>query len=110
MEWMSSDNYQEYYTSYLGKETEDLFEDKEFRKFVNSKGLYFGKEVPLNHSIDNSLSRYEGAFCCQVPINLDLLSLYINKGDLTKVRGLNVNEALVQFKIFNLINEKINQC
>ena len=68
MEWMSSDNYQEYYTSYLGKETEDLFEDKEFRKFVNSKGLYFGKEVPLNHSIDNSLSRYEGAFCCQVSL------------------------------------------
>ena len=67
MEWMSSDNYQEYYTSYLGKETEDSFEDKEFRKFVNSIGLYFGKEVPLNHSIDNSLSRYEGAFCCQVP-------------------------------------------
>ena len=52
MEWMSSDNYQEYYTSYLGKETEDSFEDKEFRRFVNSIGLYFGKEVPLNHSID----------------------------------------------------------
>ena len=52
MEWMSSDNYQEYYTSYLGKETEDTFKDKEFRKFVNSIGLYFGKEVPLNHSID----------------------------------------------------------
>ena len=51
-EWMSSDNYQEYYTSYLGKETEDSFEDKEFRRFVNSIGLYFGKEVPLNHSID----------------------------------------------------------
>ena len=48
MEWMSSDNYQEYYTKYLGKETEDTFEDKEFRKFVNSIGLYFGKEVPLN--------------------------------------------------------------
>ena len=51
-EWMSSDNYEEYYTSYLGKETEDSFEDKEFRRFVNSIGLYFGKEVPLNHSID----------------------------------------------------------
>ena len=52
MEWMSSDNYEEYYTSYLGKETEDSFKDKEFRRFVNSIGLYFGKEVPLNHSID----------------------------------------------------------
>ena len=48
MEWMSSDNYEEYYTKYLGKETEDSFKDKEFRSFVNSIGLYFGKEVPLN--------------------------------------------------------------
>ena len=54
MEWTSSDNYQEYYTSYLGKETEDTFKDKEFRKFVNSIGLYFGKEVPLNDLLNTS--------------------------------------------------------
>lgn len=54
MEWMSSDNYQEYYKKYLGKETEDSFEDKEFRKFVNSIGLYLGKEVPLNHILNTS--------------------------------------------------------
>ena len=54
MEWMSSDNYQEYYKKYLGKETEDSFEDKEFRKFVNSIGLYLGKEVPLNDTLNTS--------------------------------------------------------
>ena len=54
MEWMSSDNYQEYYTKYLGKETEDSFEDKEFRRFVNSIGLYFGKDVPLNDLLNTS--------------------------------------------------------
>ena len=54
MEWMSSDNYQEYYTKYLGKKTEDTFEDKEFRKFVNSIGLYLGKEVPLNDILNTS--------------------------------------------------------
>ena len=54
MEWMSSDNYEEYYTKYLGKETEDSFKDKEFRSFVNSIGLYFGKEVPLNDLFNTS--------------------------------------------------------
>ena len=54
MEWMSSDNYEEYYTKYLGKETEDSFKDKEFRRFVNSIGLYFGKEVPLNDLFNTS--------------------------------------------------------
>ena len=54
MEWMSSDNYEEYYTKYLGKETEDSFKDKEFRRFVNSIGLYFGKEVPLNDLLNTS--------------------------------------------------------
>ena len=54
MEWMSSDNYQEYYTGYLGKETEDTFEDKEFRRFVNNIGLYLGKEIPLNHTLNTS--------------------------------------------------------
>jgi len=54
MEWMSSDNYQEYYTKYLGKKTEDTFEDKEFRRFVNNIGLYLGKEIPLNHALNTS--------------------------------------------------------
>ena len=54
MEWMSSDNYQEYYTEYLGKETKDTFEDKEFRRFVNNIGLYLGKEIPLNHTLNTS--------------------------------------------------------
>ena len=54
MEWMSSDNYEEYYTKYLGKETEDSFEDKEFRRFVNNIGLYIGKEVPLNDLLNTS--------------------------------------------------------
>ena len=54
MEWMSSDNYEEYYTKYLGKETEDSFEDKEFRRFVNNIGLYIGKEVPLNDLFNTS--------------------------------------------------------
>jgi hypothetical protein len=54
MEWMSSDNYEEYYTKYLGKKTEDSFADKEFRRFVSNIGLYLGKEIPLNHTLNTS--------------------------------------------------------
>ena len=83
MEWMSSDNYQEYYTKYLGKETEDSFEDKEFRRFVNSIGLYFGKEVPLNDLFNTSWDS-------KISLTLDLkdclipdpeISIQINKDD-----------------------------
>ena len=46
-EWMSSDNYQEYYDNYI-LEIDNHMENTNFRKFVNSIGLYLGKEVPLN--------------------------------------------------------------
>ena len=83
MEWMSSDNYEEYYTKYLGKETEDSFKDKEFRSFVNSIGLYFGKEVPLNDLFNTSWDS-------KISLTLDLkdclipdpeISIQINKDE-----------------------------
>ncbi len=53
---MSFDNYQEYYTKYLGKETTDPFVDKEFINFYKNIGLYLGKEIPLNHKFKPSWS------------------------------------------------------
>ena len=46
--WDSFDNYEEYYTKYLGKEAEDPFKDKEFVNFYKNIGLYLNKEIPLN--------------------------------------------------------------
>ena len=46
--WDSFDNYEEYYTKYLGKEAEDSFKDKEFVNFYKNIGLYLNKEIPLN--------------------------------------------------------------
>jgi hypothetical protein len=60
--WMSFDNYEEYFTRYLSKETEDPFKDKEFINFYKNIGLYLNKEIPLNDSFipswgsDDSLS------------------------------------------------------
>ena len=60
--WMSFDNYEEYFTRYFSKETEDPFEDKEFINFYKNIGLYLNKEIPLNDSFfpswgsDDSLS------------------------------------------------------
>ena len=76
MEWMSSDNYQEYYTKYLGKKTEDTFEDKEFRKFVNSIGLYLGKEVPLNHTLNTSWDS-------KISLTLDLKDCLISNPEIS---------------------------
>ena len=76
MEWMSSDNYQEYYTKYLGKKTEDTFEDKEFRKFVNSIGLYLGKEVPLNDILNTSWDS-------KISLTLDLKDCLISNPEIS---------------------------
>ena len=48
--WMSFDNYEEYFTRYLGKEAKDPFKDKEFINFYKNIGLYLNKEIPLNDS------------------------------------------------------------
>ena len=116
MEWMSSDNYQEYYTKYLGKETEDTFEDKEFRKFVNSIGLYFGKEVPLNDlhntSWDTKISLTLDLKDCLIPdpeifvqLNEDDTEKYISYEILknydlnqAKILAPNLNEKFVSIK------------
>ena len=46
--WDSFDNYQEYYTRYIGIKDFDFFEDENFKQFVNNVGLYLNKEIPLN--------------------------------------------------------------
>jgi predicted nucleic acid-binding protein len=76
MEWMSSDNYEEYYTKYLGKKIEDTFEDKEFRKFVNSIGLYLGKEVPLNDILNTSWDS-------KISLTLDLKDCLISNPEIS---------------------------
>ena len=51
--WESFDNYQEFYSKYMGVEDDiNVIEDKNFHNFVNNIGLYLNKEVPLNHEID----------------------------------------------------------
>jgi hypothetical protein len=47
--WESFDNYEEYYTKYIGIEDFDYWTDKNFKHFVNNIGLYLNKEIPLNH-------------------------------------------------------------
>ncbi len=46
--WSSFDNYQEYYTRYIGIEDFDQWEDENFKQFVYNIGLYLNKEIPLN--------------------------------------------------------------
>ena len=51
--WESFDNYQEFYSKYMGVEDDiNVIKDKNFHNFVNNIGLYLNKEVPLNHEID----------------------------------------------------------
>jgi len=57
--WDSFDNYEEYYTKYLGKEAGDPFKDKEFINFYKNIGLYLNKEIPLNDSFIPSWSSKE---------------------------------------------------
>ena len=47
--WESFDNYEEYYTKYIGIEDFYYWTDKNFKHFVNNIGLYLNKEIPLNH-------------------------------------------------------------
>ena len=100
MEWMSSDNYQEYYTKYLGKETEDTFEDKEFRKFVNSIGLYFGKEVPLNDLLNTSWDT-------KISLTLDLKDCLILNPEIFVQLNEDDTEKYISYKI--LKNYDLNQ-
>ena len=100
MEWMSSDNYQEYYTKYLGKETEDTFEDKEFRKFVNSIGLYFGKEVPLNDLHNTSWDT-------KISLTLDLKDCLILNPEIFVQLNEDDTEKYISYKI--LKNYDLNQ-
>lgn len=100
MEWMSSDNYQEYYTKYLGKETEDTFEDKEFRKFVNSIGLYFGKDVPLNDLHNTSWDT-------KISLTLDLKDCLILNPEIFVQLNEDDTEKYISYEI--LKNYDLNQ-
>ena len=100
MEWMSSDNYQEYYTKYLGKETEDTFEDKEFRKFVNSIGLYFGKDVPLNDLLNTSWDT-------KISLTLDLKDCLILNPEIFVQLNEDDTEKYISYEI--LKNYDLNQ-
>jgi len=100
MEWMSSDNYQEYYTKYLGKETEDTFEDKEFRRFVNSIGLYFGKDVPLNDLLNTSWDS-------KISLTLDLKDCLISDPEISIQTNKDDSENYISYEI--LKNYDLNQ-
>ena len=100
MEWMSSDNYQEYYTKYLGKETENSFEDKEFRRFVNSIGLYFGKEVPLNDLHNTSWDT-------KISLTLDLKDCLIPDPEIFVQLNEDDTEKYISYEI--LKNYDLNQ-
>jgi len=100
MEWMSSDNYQEYYKKYLGKETEDSFEDKEFRKFVNSIGLYLGKEVPLNDTLNTSWDS-------KISLTLDLKDCLISNPEISVQIKDDDTENYISYEI--LKNYDLNQ-
>ena len=99
-EWMSSDNYEEYYTSYLGKETEDSFEDKEFRRFVNNIGLYIGKEVPLNDLLNTSWGS-------KISLTLDLKDCLILNPEIFVQLNEDDTEKYISYKI--LKNYDLNQ-
>ncbi|MDA7454368.1 hypothetical protein N8863_05805 [Candidatus Pelagibacter ubique] len=100
MEWMSSDNYQEYYTKYLGKETEDSFEDKEFRRFVNNIGLYIGKEVPLNDLFNTSWDS-------KISLTLDLKDCLISNPEIFVQLNEDDTENYISYEI--LKNYDLNQ-
>ena len=100
MEWMSSDNYQEYYTKYLGKETEDSFEDKEFRRFVNNIGLYIGKEVPLNDLFNTSWGS-------KISLTLDLKDCLILNPEIFVQLNEDDTEKYISYEI--LKNYDLNQ-
>ena len=100
MEWMSSDNYQEYYIKYLGKETEDTFEDKEFRRFVKSIGLYFGKEVPLNDLLNTSWDS-------KISLTLDLKDCLIPDPEILIQTNKDDSENYISYEI--LKNYDLNQ-
>ena len=72
--WDSFDNYQEYFTRYLGKEAEDPLEDKEFINFYTNIGLYLNKEIPLN---DKFAPSWNGDW----NNNEDILSLSLDLSD-----------------------------
>ena len=100
MEWMSSDNYEEYYTKYLGKETEDSFEDKEFRRFVNNIGLYIGKEVPLNDLLNTSWDS-------KISLTLDLKDCLIPDPEIFVQLNEDDTEKYISYEI--LKNYDLNQ-
>jgi predicted nucleic acid-binding protein len=100
MEWMSSDNYEEYYTKYLGKKIEDTFEDKEFRKFVNSIGLYLGKEVPLNDILNTSWDS-------KISLTLDLKDCLISNPEISVQIKDDDTENYISYEI--LKNYDLNQ-
>jgi len=54
--WESFDNYQEYYTKYIGIEDFDQWKDEKFKQFVYNIGLYLNKEIPLNDEFPPSWS------------------------------------------------------
>ena len=54
--WESFDNYQEYYTKYIGIKDFDQWKDEKFKQFVYNIGLYLNKEIPLNDEFPPSWS------------------------------------------------------
>ena len=98
-EWMSSDNYQEYYDNYI-LEIDNHMENANFRKFVNSIGLYLGKEVPLNHIISTSWDS-------KISLTLDLKDCLISNPEISVQIKDDDTENYISYEI--LKNYDLNQ-
>ena len=104
-EWMSSDNFEEYYNRYGP-------ENKKWEDWWNNIGLYFGKEIPLEDSFEASwgedtlsLTRYLKDCTSSKPITEDkekLLSYEVSgtmpKGS-CKILAPNVSAKCLDIKI-----------
>jgi len=108
-EWMSSDNFEEYYNRYGP-------ENKKWEDWWNNIGLYFGKEIPLEDSFEASwgedtlsLTRYLKDCTSSKPITEDeeeLLSYEVSgtmpEGS-CKILAPNVNAKCLDIKIIDVL-------
>ena len=108
-EWMSSDNFEEYYNRYGP-------ENKKWEDWWNNIGLYYGKEIPLEDSFEASwgedtlsLTRYLKDCTSSKPITEDeeeLLSYEVSgtmpEGS-CKILAPNVNAKCLDIKIIDVL-------
>ena len=108
-EWMSSDNFKEFYNRYVQ-------DNKEWENWWNNIGLYFGNEIPLEDNFEASwgddtlsLTRYLKDCTSSKPITEDKeeqLSYAVNEikpKDSCKILAPNINAKCLDIKIINVL-------